>query len=202
MKARSLALAAILAASTAVSLFGQETIEGLPDEAPRIGTVITIDVSTNTLYLFSDGEMMVKSPVATATGKILRHGSRIWAFHTPRGHLKVVRKVVDPIWRKPDWAFIEDGQRIPPADSPSRSIKGHLGKYALDLGDGILIHGTDDPRSIGLKASHGCMRLPDKALKQIYRTATVGTDVYVFESEPVTEALSGVHSDLDVGLRQ
>jgi L,D-transpeptidase YbiS len=195
----SLALAAVLVASTAVSLFGQENIEGLPEEAPRTGTVITIDVSTNTLYLFTDGEMMVKSRVATATGKVLRHGNKVWAFHTPRGHLKVVRKVVDPIWRKPDWAFIEDGQRIPPADSPSRSIKGHLGKYALDLGEGILIHGTDDARSIGQKASHGCMRLPDKALKQIYKIAEVGTDVYIFESEPVTEALSGVHSDLDIG---
>jgi L,D-transpeptidase YbiS len=202
LKSRSLALAAIFVASTAVSLFGQEQIEGLPDEAPRTGTVITIDVSTNTLYLFANGEMMVKSPVATATGNVLRHGNRIWAFHTPRGHLRVVRKVVDPIWRKPDWAFIEDRERIPPADSPSRSIKGHLGKYALDLGEGILIHGTDDARSIGQKASHGCMRLPDKALKQVYKAAEVGTDVYVFESEPVTEALSGVHSDLDVGLRK
>jgi L,D-transpeptidase YbiS len=195
-------LAAILASSMAVTVAAQETVEGLPDDAPRTGTLITVDISTNTLYLFEDGQAVVTSPVATGTGKVLIHGDDEWAFHTPRGHMKVLRKIVDPVWRKPDWAFIEDGKPIPPADSPKRLVKGHLGKYALDLGGGILIHGTDDVDSIGRKASHGCIRMPDQALAKVYKTVKVGTDVYVFESHPVQESTSDIHSDLDIGKRK
>jgi L,D-transpeptidase YbiS len=192
-------LAAIFVSSMAVPLAAQDAVEGLPDDAPRVGTVITVDIATNMLYLFEDGEAVVKSPVATGTGKMLVHGDDVWAFHTPRGHLKVLRKIVDPVWRKPDWAFIEAGDRIPPADSPKRYVKGELGKYALDLGEGILIHGTDDVDSIGKKASHGCIRLPADALDKVYHSVKVGTDVYIFESHPVQESTSEIHSDLDIG---
>ena len=197
MKSYSILLAAILVSSLAVPVSAQE-LEGLPDDAPRTGTFITVDVSRNTLYLFKDGEAVVKAPVATGSGKILIHGDDEWAFHTPRGHLKVLHKIVDPVWRKPDWAFIEDGEPIPPANSPKRYVKGELGKYALDLGDGILIHGTDDPNSIGHKVSHGCIRLPNDALDEVYHAAKVGTDVYIFDSLPVQESTSDLHSDLDL----
>jgi len=175
-----------------------KSIEGLPPEASRSGTVITVDVSKNQAYLFRDGELITKAKAATGTGKLLKRGSKLWLFHTPRGHLKVLRKIPDPIWNKPDWAFIEDGQPVPPPDSPKRLIKGHLGKYALDLGDGILIHGTDDADSLGRKVSHGCVRLPDAMLQRVYNAAEVGTDVYIFESAPPQTANGPErHSDLD-----
>ncbi|HEY4642499.1 MAG TPA: L,D-transpeptidase [Thermoanaerobaculia bacterium] len=158
-------------------------IEGLPPEAPRSGTIITIDVKKNTAYLFRDGQLVRKSKAATGSEKTLVKGDDEWVFHTPRGHLKVLRKIDDPVWRKPDWAFIEAGERVPPPDSPKRMVKGHLGKYALDLGDGILIHGTDDIDSIGRSVSHGCIRLPDEMLETVYGAARVGTDVFIFDSE-------------------
>src|SRR5712692_2701851 len=82
----------------------QKEIEGLPDGAPREGTVITVDVSTNTAYLFQDATLVSKSPAATGTGMLLKHRGRIWLFHTPRGRMKVLRKFENPVWRKPDWA--------------------------------------------------------------------------------------------------
>jgi lipoprotein-anchoring transpeptidase ErfK/SrfK len=154
--------------------------EGLPPEAPRVGTVIAVDTGSNVAYLFRDGKLVLKGPAATGTEKLLKKGLRSWMFHTPRGHLKVLRKIDDPVWRKPDWAFIEAGEKVPPPDSPKRLVKGHLGKYALDLGEGILIHGTDDLDSIGRKASHGCVRLPDDMLKRVYQSAEVGTDVFIY----------------------
>jgi hypothetical protein len=174
-------------------------IEGLPSEAPRRGTVITIDLSTNTAYLFKDGEMIRKSACASGSEKVLENGDDVWLFRTPRGHLRVLRKIVDPIWRKPDWAFIEDGEPVPPLNSPKRLVKGHLGKYALDLGEGIMIHGTDDAKSIGQRVSHGCVRLPAKMLAEVYAAAVVGTDVFIFESDP--KAVVERHSDLDFGKR-
>src|SRR5512140_3799914 len=56
----------------------QEQIDGLPDGAPRSGTVVTVDLSTNTAYLFRDGQLLDKSPAATGTGKILRNGRKVW----------------------------------------------------------------------------------------------------------------------------
>ena len=160
-----------------------ERIAGLPDEAPRAGTVVTVDVSTNTVYLFRDGNLVRKSAAATGSGKTLENGDDIWLFHTPRGHMKVLSKIKDPVWRKPDWAFIEAGERIPPPDSPKRLVKGKLGKYALNLGEGILIHGTDDADSIGKYVSHGCIRVPNDMLQTLWKNVPVGTAVYVFESK-------------------
>jgi len=167
-----------------------QSIEGLPNDAPRSGTVITIDLSTNSAYLFQDGRLVRKSAAATGSGKSLINGDDEWVFDTPRGHLKVKGKIVDPVWHKPDWAFIEAGERVPPPDSPKRDVHGHLGKYALALGDGILIHGTDDPDSIGQRVSHGCIRLPESMLETVYKAAKVGTDVYIFESAPQQRASS------------
>src|SRR5690606_31763349 len=48
---------------------------------------------------------------------------------------------------------------IPPVGSPQRRIPDVLGPYKLDLGDGYLIHGTNEPGSIGDAASHGCIRM-------------------------------------------
>ncbi len=174
------------------------SVEGLPSEAPRDGSVITVDISTNQAYLFQDGELIRKSAAATGTDKVLRKGRRFWMFRTPRGRHQVLRKIEDPVWTKPDWAFVEEGRAVPAPDSPSRRVRGKLGKYALDLGDGILIHGTDDPKSIGRRASHGCIRLPNDMLKRVYSAAEIGTDVYIFESAPKPEqSASKGRSDLD-----
>jgi len=194
----SLIIAGSLSGQTQLPSDNPQSIEGLPPEAPRTGIVITVDVSLNRLYLFRDGQLVKESPAATGSEKVLKQGSHVWLFRTPEGHLTVVRKIEDPVWSKPDWAFIEDGQRVPPPDSPRRKIKGHLGRYALDLGEGIMIHGTDEPRSIGRRMSHGCIRLPNDMLKTVYRSAAIGTDVYIFESQPPQTATKrDRHSDLD-----
>jgi L,D-transpeptidase ErfK/SrfK len=162
--------------------------EGLPDEVPRVGVVITIDASTNRAYLFRDGQLIAHSAAATGSGKEFVHGEDMWIFHTPRGHLKVKGKIKDPVWHKPDWAFLEAGEPVPPQNSPLRDVHGKLGRYALSLGDGILIHGTDDADSIGRHVSHGCIRLPDSMMEKIFDAAKVGTDVYIFDSQQPTEA--------------
>ncbi len=177
-------------------------IEGLPDDAPHGGTVITVDVATNRIYLFQDEKLVAEAPAGTATEKVLKRGGRTFLFHTPRGTLKVLRKIEDPVWTKPDWAFLEDGQRIPPLNSPKRRVKGHLGKYALDLGGGIMIHGSDDRRSFGRRVSHGCIRVPARMLETMYDKVRIGTPVYIFESHEVETAANNAktgerHSDLD-----
>jgi len=178
-----------------------QQVEGLPQEAPRDGVVVTVDVSKHRAYLFKDGQLVDDGRAATGKETVLEHGEDIWLFHTPRGHLKIRRKIVDPVWTKPDWAFIEAGEPIPPPDSPTRQVRNFLGKYALALGDGILIHGTNDKRSLGRPASHGCIRVPADLLAKMWKETKVGTDVYIFDSAPAKTAAAGSgpehHSDLD-----
>ena len=173
------------------------TVEGLPPEAPRTGTIITIDVSTNQAYLFRNGTLVKKSAAATGSDKVLRKGRQLWWFRTPRGRHTVVRKIVDPVWSKPDWAFIEEGKPIPPVDSPLRKERGTMGKYALALGERVMIHGTNDPKSIGRRVSHGCIRLPNDMLRVLWKEAQVGTEVYIFDSKPRYSTDQGL-SDLDL----
>jgi L,D-transpeptidase ErfK/SrfK len=183
MMTRALALAAVFAAS--IHLQAQTpSVEGLPDDAPRTGEVITVDVSTNRAYFFRDGQLVKSSAAATGSDKVLRQGRKVWWFRTPRGRHTVVRKVKDPVWTKPDWAFVEEGRKVPAPDSPLRKEKGTMGKYALDLGDRVMIHGTNDPKSIGRRVSHGCIRLPNEMLSLLWKEIEVGTEVYIFESRP------------------
>lgn len=157
-----------------------ETIEGLPDDVPRVGTVVTVNTTRNMAYLFRDGRLIAKGPAATGMNRVMTRGSNKWMFRTPHGRMHVLRKIANPVWTKPDWAYVEEGKRVPASNHPSRKVHGKLGKYALDLGDGIMIHGTDDPSSIGKKATHGCVRLPDNLMKRMFRESDVGTEVWVF----------------------
>ena len=187
----------LIVASPALADSTPFATEGLPPEAPLDGTFITVDVSTNKAYFWRDGQLVDSASVATGMDKLLKKGNRTWLFRTPRGRHQVVRKVVNPVWRKPDWAFVEEGKRIPPPDSPLRLEPGKLGKYALDLGDGIMIHGTRETKSFGTKASHGCIRMPAKMLERVFRETEVGMDVYIFDSKPVAPLSTGGLNDLD-----
>lgn len=69
---------------------------------------------------------------------------------------------------------------IPPFGTESRTVRDALGAFKLDLGDGYLIHGTPEKDSIGISSTHGCIRMDDDALAELYARAPVGTAVYVY----------------------
>ncbi|MGE5730364.1 MAG: L,D-transpeptidase [Gemmatimonas sp.] len=69
---------------------------------------------------------------------------------------------------------------VPPMGSKNRKVEGELGKYRLLLGDGYLLHGTPYKESIGLAATHGCVRMRDEDIEWLYEHVPVGTKVYVY----------------------
>jgi lipoprotein-anchoring transpeptidase ErfK/SrfK len=107
-------------------------------------------------------------------------GDREWIFKTPKGRFWIQSKITKPLWRRPDWAFVEEGLPIPSADHPSRYEVGVLGDYAMSLGDGYLIHGTIYKRFLGMPVTHGCVRLNDEDLEAIFNTLSIGSKVYIF----------------------
>ena len=69
---------------------------------------------------------------------------------------------------------------IPPYGTNQRKYKGVLGTHRLEMGDGYGIHGTNDPASIGRSASHGCVRLRNEDIAQLYGMVNIGTPVYIY----------------------
>jgi L,D-transpeptidase YbiS len=147
------------------------------------GAYIVIDAAHNKLWLRRGEKTLRESICSTGSGKVLADpaGGRSWLFSTPRGEFHVTNRLEVPTWRKPDWAFIEEGEPVPDrSDALERFQDGVLGVYALAFGDGFLIHGTLYTRLLGRSVTHGCVRLGPIDLKAIYDQTQLRTPIYIF----------------------
>ncbi len=147
------------------------------------GIYVVIDTYANRLRVYDGPKMLREAICSTGSGTILKdpEKGREWVFDTPRGERRVQRKVKNPVWTKPDWAFIEDGYQPPPKSSPDRYDDFSLGDYALYIGsDGYLIHGTVFQTLLGRRVTHGCIRLGDADLEYVFKTVPLGSRVYLF----------------------
>jgi len=142
---------------------------------------IVIDTHANRIYLRTQDSILLESACSSGSGDTLVEEStgRRWVFDTPRGVFKVTSKISQPWWRKPDWAYIEEGQ-TPPANPHERLDPNMMGDYALGFGDGYFIHGTIYARLLGVSVTHGCVRVGADDLAKLYRRVTLGTPIYVF----------------------
>ncbi|MBI3564035.1 MAG: L,D-transpeptidase [Elusimicrobia bacterium] len=144
---------------------------------------VVVDAKANKLYVKRGLKLLWSADVSVGRGGQLsdaKSGQR-WEFVTPRGEFRVIGKGLNPKWRKPDWAFVEGGEPVPPPDDPARFVDGELGAFFLNLGDGYLIHGTKSEELLGRPASHGCVRVGAADLEKLYKTIPAGTKVYIFE---------------------
>ena len=74
----------------------------------------------------------------------------------------------------------DDKLYVPPLGSKNRKVEGELGKYRLNMRDGFLLHGTPYKDSIGMAATHGCVRMRDEDIEWLYEHVPVGTKVYIY----------------------
>lgn len=101
--------------------------------------------------------------------------------------VRVRSNVVGHLLANGAWIPWEPGQEVvingilfvPPLGTENRRVRGELGEFKLDLGDGYLLHGTPHKDSIGTAATHGCIRIPDEALRTIWERVPVGTRVLI-----------------------
>ena len=143
---------------------------------------IVVDTARNHLYIKRRDQVLLDALASTGSGTILDKPGEAkgqWIFDTPRGEFAVQTKLVNPVWVKPDWAFVEEGLAIPKS-AADRIEPGVLGEYALGFGKGYFIHGTLYPRLLGKNVTHGCIRLNDDDLKSVYQLARVGTPIMIF----------------------
>lgn len=142
---------------------------------------IVINTTDNRFFLYKNKKLIREGFCSSGSYTMLKtEGERKWIFKTPKGKYWIQGKITSPVWRRPDWAFVEEGLPIPPENHPSRYEYGVLGDYAMSIGDGYLIHGTLYKRFLGMPVTHGCVRLNDEDLEAIYNTLSIGSKVYIF----------------------
>ena len=164
-----------------ISKNNKKIYKSISNLSPK-GNYIVIDTAKNILYLKNGDRVLHQAVVSTGSGRVLidpNKKERKWVFDSPRGEFKVKSKIVEPVWVKPDWAFIEEGTDVP-KNYNDRIEEGVLGDYALGIGNGYFIHGTLYTRLLGKPVTHGCIRVGDNDLKIIYKSAKIGTKVYIF----------------------
>jgi L,D-transpeptidase ErfK/SrfK len=107
-------------------------------------------------------------------------------WKTPLGGTRVVRKQRNPSWYPPASVRQEAAaageslpERVPPGpDNP-------LGAFALRLGlPGYLIHGTNKPYGVGMRVTHGCVRLLPEDIEELFARVPTGTSVQIV-NQPV-----------------
>ena len=162
----------------------EKRIQQLSERRDRLfppGPAILIDSAANQIYLVQNSRTIVQDKCSTGTGFELTDegGKRTWTFDTPRGYFRVIGKTENPVWVRPDWAFVEEGAPIPKSRS-ERTMANVLGDYAIAFGNGYFIHGTLYTRLLGTSITHGCIRVGDETLKKIYNAVQLGTPIWIY----------------------
>jgi lipoprotein-anchoring transpeptidase ErfK/SrfK len=136
------------------------------DLAKRYATVLTIDRGTFTLRLFK--RLHVVKTYRVAVG--------MPAYPTPTGLFSIANKAVNPVWTAPDspWAGAYRNESV-----AGGSAENPLKARWMGIVNGVGIHGTGIPESIGTAASHGCIRMTVPDVIDLYPRVPVGTPVLI-----------------------
>ena len=149
--------------------------------APRRGVVV--NVAELRLYYFPSDSGPLPAGVAPGSRRVVTHpisiGRMDWS--TPLGTTSITGKVANPSWYPPQSIRDEHAARndilprvVPPGpDNP-------LGNHALRLGlPGYLIHGTNKPSGVGMRVTHGCIRMFPEDIEALYKTIPTATPVNI-----------------------
>jgi len=150
----------------------------LPD-APKEG--IVLNLAEMRLYYYPD-------PMDASRRRVITHpisiGQEGWS--TPLGSTHIAAKIANPAWYPPESIRKEaeaDGEPLPEVVPPGPD--NPLGTHALRLGkSSYLIHGTNKPYGLGMRVSHGCVRMYPEDIITMYEMVPVDTPVHVV-NQPV-----------------
>lgn len=129
----------------------------------------TIVVMTNArqLYFVVEPGRALRYPVGVGRAGMAWHGQATVAL-----------KLLRPAWAPPD-DIARANPRLP-GYIDGGSPRNPMGAAALGLDRGdYAIHGTNDPSSIGGFVSHGCIRMYNEDILDLYRRVPIGTRVVV-----------------------
>ncbi len=141
---------------------------------PRRGLVLNL--AEYRMYYFPEPEEGKPAWVYTYPMSI---GRMDW--ETPLGRTKITAMAKNPAWYPPKSVREEhaaDGDPLPRVVPPGP--KNPLGSRAMRLGiPGYLIHGTNKPAGVGMRVSHGCVRMFPEDIEFLFRHVRVNTPVRI-----------------------
>jgi len=147
----------------------------LPD-VPRHGLVLNI--ASKRLFYFppvAAGEPVTVQTYPIGIGRI--------GWETPLGKTSVIAKARNPSWYVPVSVrkeHAETADPLPAVVTPGQD--NTLGNRALKLGiPGYLIHGTNQPYGVGMRVSHGCVRLYPENIESLYTMVEIGETVRIID---------------------
>lgn len=139
-------------------------------EGSRKGIVINL-AEMRLYYYHPDGVHVSTFPVGV--------GQEGW--NTPLGTTQVTTKRKHPTWNVPDSIMANHeahGQPIEKVWAPGPN--NPLGDYAMNLGfKNIVIHGSPYPKGVGVRSSHGCIRMLNEDVEQLFGMVSIGTPVSI-----------------------
>jgi L,D-transpeptidase ErfK/SrfK len=137
---------------------------------------IVVNLAAMRIYYFPPAKQGEKQVVYTHPIGIGKVG---WS--TPEGKTKIVSKEKDPVWR-PTASIREEHRKNGdplPAVVPA-GPDNPLGRHKFTLGwPTYLIHGTNKPYGVGLRSSHGCIRMYPEDVAVFFEMIDKGTQVQV-----------------------
>ena len=143
-------------------------------EAPHVG--IVINLAEMRLYYYPKPAKNQRQQVITHPIGVGREG---WT--TPTGKTKITQKVKNPTWTPPDSILAEHLEKGDPLPKVVPAGPNNpLGAYKMNLGiAGYLLHGTNKPFGVGMRVSHGCIRLFPEDIEHLFGIVAVNTPVEI-----------------------
>ncbi len=137
---------------------------------------LVVNVAAMRIFYFPPHKKGEKQTVITHPIGIGRVG-----WKTPEGTTKIVSRQKDPVWVVPKSVRDEHAQDgdILPAKVPA-GPDNPLGRHMFRLGwPSYLMHGTNKPYGVGMRSSHGCLRLYPEDIAVLFDLIPIGTKVTV-----------------------
>jgi lipoprotein-anchoring transpeptidase ErfK/SrfK len=159
-------LVVVLAALSALAATPAAARETVAATGYSAGTIV-IRTGERRLYYYIDAGHAIRYPVGVG-----RAGQQ-WA-----GTSHIDGKYLSPAWSAP--ASIRKDYSTLPAVVPGGSPQNPMGVAAMTLaGTEYAIHGTNNPGSIGGYVSHGCIRMYNQDVTDLFGRVSYGTTVVV-----------------------
>jgi len=137
---------------------------------------IVLNLAAKRLFYYPEASPGASAQVVTHPVGIGREG---WV--TPLGTLPVTQKIANPAWTVPESVRREhaaQGDPLPPVVPPGPD--NPLGEFALRLASPTyMIHGTNKPYGVGMRVSHGCVRLYPEDIASLFPEVPIGTPVRI-----------------------
>ena len=157
-------IVALLLTAFAMSPAAARDIVPMSGYAP--GSIVIVTHARELYYMLGNGQA-IRYPVGVGRAGMAWHG-----------RAQIAEKSLRPAWGPP--ADIALANPNIPVVIPGGSPRNPMGAAAMGLTSGnYAIHGTNEPGSIGHFVSHGCIRMHNEDVLDLYHRAPVGTEVIV-----------------------